>query len=577
MLGRRVEPSAWRAAALALIASALAAAGCGGGDDDSADAVPITIAVAASGGDCTAAIPTQTVADLGASRMRLTVSLHRSDGDSELVCDEAVDLTGGEAVQPLTLDTSATDRMDLLVEAFDDSQPPRLLASGAVLGINRRPRLDPLAVLLARAGASSCTPGPLASPRSFHTATALPDGEVLVIGGVAPSAETGFDVVDSIEVYDPGTGQFRTAQGDLPEGRAFHQAILLDSPSDQSAFDLLLVGGVATPGATAPAIGIGSDADPLPFVPLAGASAAGAVVVRYFPWTDPPQVQQMTSSPALLGRVFHAAARVDDQIVVAGGIRAPGSGLADTADDLEVLALDASHRGPYPLLHPRVGAVAAALGDDQVLLFGGNLLSAGADLAAEAAEVISIADGESADASFEPESVALVTPVAHATLTAVDDGLLLAGGLQVESGSARTVLEVRPALRLALAADTLRLEEVPSAGFTGAAYHAAAPLPDGDVLLIGGMPPGCAIPCTSDVVARYSAAGHEIAAETTLMVSRLGHTATVLESGAILVTGGLAAGPSVLSQAELVVPDTDPAAVDLFGRRAGEVVGPGCH
>jgi len=551
--------------------------GCGDGDDASADPVPISIAVTAPGGSCTGDSATQTIADLGATTMRLTVSLRDDEGALQLLCDEGVDLDVDEGALALALDTSSADRMDLLVEVFDDAQPPGLLASGAVVGINRRPRLGPLEVLLSRAGSSSCTPGPMGAQRAFHSATALPNGEVFLVGGLTPSDVAGFEVQATIEVYDPGTGLFRTAEGDLPQGRAFHSAVLLDAPSDQSAFDLLLVGGVATPGFPQPAIAIGVDGDALPFAPMASARAADSVVVRYFPWTDPPQVQQMVGSPSLLGRLFHSAATAGGELVVTGGIRAPEYGLAQTGDDLELISTAAAHRGPYPLLHSRVGAVAAPLADDRLLVFGGNLLSAVEELVAESAEVVTLSDGSSAAVTFEPESIDLVASVAHATLTPIADGLLLAGGLQVEPGSARSVVDVRPVLRLAPVADSLRLEEVPTADYDGAAYHAAVALPGGDVLLVGGMPPGCAAPCASDVVVRYSATEHQIVPESALLVARLGHAATVLESGAILVSGGLASGPAALAEAELLVPRADAEAVDLFGRRAGEVSATRCQ
>lgn len=556
------------------VCAAATSASCGG--DDAGDGVPISIAVVAPGGNCAAENATQTVADLAAASMRLTVVVHHGEGDREIICDELVDLALDEGVTPLAVDTSVADRVDLLVEAFDDAQPPNLVASGVVLGINRRPRLEPLAVLLARAGSSSCTPGPLATARAFHSATALPNGEVLIIGGVAPAAAGGFAVQPSIEVYDPGTGLFKTAVGDLPEGRAFHTAMLLDPPSDQSAFDVLLVGGVTAADASQPVIAVGSETDALPFVPLADARAADSVIVRYFPWTDPPQVQQMTSPPHLLGRLFHTATAAGSEVLVAGGIRAADSGLAETANDLELISPDATHRGPYPLARARVGAVAAPLGEESVLVFGGNLLSDAAELSADAAEIVALADGQSEAATFEPESVSLVTPVAHATLTPIADGLLLAGGLQVESGSARTVLETNPVVRLAQVGDSLRVDDVAGAAFAGAAYHTAALLADGDVLLAGGMPPGCAPPCASDLVLRYSASNHSIGSEASLIVGRLGHTATVQESGALLICGGLAEGPTLISASELLAPVTA-SSVDEFGRRAGEVTGPRCQ
>src|SRR5262245_25414104 len=45
--------------------------------------------------------------------------------------------------------------------------------------------------------------GSMAAARSFHSATLLPNGQVLITGGGSSGA------LDSAEVYDPGAGSFR--------------------------------------------------------------------------------------------------------------------------------------------------------------------------------------------------------------------------------------------------------------------------------------------------------------------------------------------------------------------------------
>src|SRR5262249_53880400 len=81
----------------------------------------------------------------------------------------------------------------------------------------------------------SFTPtGSMAVARALHQATLLPDGRVLVSGGVgdAPSG------LEHAEVYDPATGTF-TAAGELNLGRSLHSAIPLTDGR------VLVVGGVA--------------------------------------------------------------------------------------------------------------------------------------------------------------------------------------------------------------------------------------------------------------------------------------------------------------------------------------------
>ena len=67
--------------------------------------------------------------------------------------------------------------------------------------------------------------GSLASARAFHTATLLPDGRVLIAGGLP----FGIDVNPppaNAEIYDPSTGAFSPA-GNLRVARGKHAAVLL--------------------------------------------------------------------------------------------------------------------------------------------------------------------------------------------------------------------------------------------------------------------------------------------------------------------------------------------------------------
>ena len=63
--------------------------------------------------------------------------------------------------------------------------------------------------------------GDLITARSSHTATLLPNGQVLVAGGLGNS-----DYLASAELYDPATGMW-TATGSLAAARYAHTATLL--------------------------------------------------------------------------------------------------------------------------------------------------------------------------------------------------------------------------------------------------------------------------------------------------------------------------------------------------------------
>lgn len=83
--------------------------------------------------------------------------------------------------------------------------------------------------------------GSMAVARGLHQATLLPDGKVLVSGGVGNVSPPGTPGPERAEVYDPSTGTF-TAAGDLEIARSLHSAILLTDGR------VLVVGGVAELG-----------------------------------------------------------------------------------------------------------------------------------------------------------------------------------------------------------------------------------------------------------------------------------------------------------------------------------------
>jgi Galactose oxidase, central domain len=79
--------------------------------------------------------------------------------------------------------------------------------------------------------------GSMATPRSFHTATSLPDGRVLVTGGHQFNASN--SAVETAEVYDPGTGSFMPV-GSMSVAREGHTATLLSDGR------VLVAGGYGT-------------------------------------------------------------------------------------------------------------------------------------------------------------------------------------------------------------------------------------------------------------------------------------------------------------------------------------------
>src|SRR5262249_13806907 len=91
-----------------------------------------------------------------------------------------------------------------------DGAPPRLRLV-VVEGLSYPVVIDP----------SWATRGSLNTPRANHTATLLPNGKVLVVGGNNRSSGN----LSSAELYDPATGRW-TITGNLNVARAGHTATL---------------------------------------------------------------------------------------------------------------------------------------------------------------------------------------------------------------------------------------------------------------------------------------------------------------------------------------------------------------
>jgi N-acetylneuraminic acid mutarotase len=79
--------------------------------------------------------------------------------------------------------------------------------------------------------------GPMDGIRYLHTATLLPDGNVLVAGGGGPNGPGGHSgPSDSAELYDPSTGSWTAAASMIAGGGGHTATLLLDG-------NVLVIGG----------------------------------------------------------------------------------------------------------------------------------------------------------------------------------------------------------------------------------------------------------------------------------------------------------------------------------------------
>jgi WD40 repeat protein len=73
------------------------------------------------------------------------------------------------------------------------------------------------------AGTFSQTLSSLATAREWHTASLLPDGKVLVTGGLNSAG----NAIASVELFDPSSQGFTLAKGNMETARAFHTSTAL--------------------------------------------------------------------------------------------------------------------------------------------------------------------------------------------------------------------------------------------------------------------------------------------------------------------------------------------------------------
>lgn len=298
------------------------------------------------------------------------------------------------------------------------------------------------------AGSGTWSPvPPPATPRATdHTATELLDGKVLVVGGVSAGEESK-GAITTAELYDPVANRW-TPAGSLGVPRQYHQATRLADGR------VLVTGGY-----------------------FEGKLVAAAEVF------DPKTTTWNPAGAMGVARMGHTATLLPSGKVLAAG------GLVFGEDARLSFARSAELFEPATLTWARV-----------------------AEMPAPRAE--------------------------HSATVLADGGVLLTGG----QGSAGRIVA---ALRDALLYDpsTGAWATVPHLMRTARAAHTATLLPNGDVLIAGGSVQkehgGGGRPTTT--TERYEPKTKSFIPAASLNAARLAHTATILPDGKVLVVGGLRA------------------------------------
>lgn len=226
--------------------------------------------------------------------------------------------------------------------------------------------------------------GRLTTARAAHTATLLPDGSVLFIGGMNGAGS-------SSEAYDPDEGAFSSRARTLSARDGGHAAVLLPS-------GLVLVTG-----------GWSDD-------------AVSATAELYDPATD----RFSAAGSMQVARSAHAAMLLPSgEVLIIGGF--DGSNRLDSAELYDPRTGKFTRTGS--MAEPRSEFAAAALPDGRVLVTGGNR-SRGQLLAS--AEIYDRATG-----AFQQAGEMTVARHKHGAATLSDGRVLILGGSDARDGRGR--------------------------------------------------------------------------------------------------------------------------------------------
>jgi hypothetical protein len=364
----------------------------------------------------------------------------------------------------------------------------------------------------------------MAVPRAFQTATLLPSGKVLVVGGrglLALSApwELAGNAISSAELYDPRTRRWNSA-GTLSAPRFGHTATLLTNGK------VFVVGGNSTlPSAEFP---VGAD------------SLSSAELY------DPQTNRWSQAATMRTPRAFQTATLLaDGRVLVAGGIESSAAvpGIVLASAELYDPATN-TWTEAAPMQSARASQSATLLADHRVLLIGG--MDRFFNYPSGSAPATGLATTELFDPANDSWSSAPSMRYARISpsATLLPNGRVLVVG--DEGANERTAEIFDPALGGWSASPR------PAAGRAG---HVAVLLRGGAVLIVGGLGEASSELFDWRRTTWTSAAS--------LAVIRSGATATVLDDGRVLVAGGFGSGPMPLASAELY----DPHGTSAVGAR----------
>jgi hypothetical protein len=335
--------------------------------------------------------------------------------------------------------------------------------------------------------------GSLITARFGHTATLLPNGKVLIVGG----QDVNNNILASAELYDPASGTFSPTAGSLRTARESHTATLLANGK------VLIAGGMQT----------------------------GFTPSRTTELYD-PATGTFTFSPNMnIAHSFHTAASLSNGMVLIAG----GGGSSSINEIYDPNALTFTPTGNFVVL--RSSETATLLNDTTVLAVGG-IDNNGYSLASS--ELYDPVAG-----TFSPTG-SLGTASQNHTATLLTSGkVLVAGGYDSCPSSCG-----QPYLNGAVIFDPATKAFMPTTSLTTARnFHTATRLNNGSVLVVGGQGLAGVFTGTAEL---FDQASQSFLGAGSLATPRVSQTATLLNDGTVLIVGGQ--GSTLIGRAEIYSP-----------------------
>jgi hypothetical protein len=441
----------------------------------------------------------------------------------------------------------------------------------------------------------NCPASGMVAARGFHSATALPGGEVLIYGGVETGVSAGnaesMGVTDTVELYEPSKAAFQvvTVSGKGPLPRAFHQTAVLSATDTQ--VKLMVFGGITAPRGRQVLTTPITDA-PLRLAPCGEAAPAGAEILTLksdgTKWTVTSDAVAQTDVAGFAG----TAALSQGGLVSIGGSKF--SSMPPCTSTIYVDLLKPTAGTPVQKAVAWSGQSGEVYG--QTALTTGFLAPSLTPISKRAA--LAIGGAWPASAAMDPPMTALLltgipeaptataamgqtlmgVPTAFHTATRIGGALgdsptypvdvLLTGGFQMTDSSTPAPGQP-PAAASAVrvysvkddtSAPTLRAVTPYLPGACGSAqphyraasYEAASATASGQrVVITGGTATqvsGCndcessadtSLLCTLSQASEYDSGKNSFRQLPAMAMARFGHQQTLLQDGGILVTGGL--------------------------------------